>query len=156
MPFQLPDGRTLALDTPFTWDEVQYPANWLRLSSPEEKAALGIQELPEAPVFDQRFWWGVTEGGDLIPKDHVQLVEQWTQQTRTTAGTLLQPTDWMVIREADNGVDVPSDVKLWRQAIREAAGEKVAAIEATADTAELASYVTGADYSIWPQQESAQ
>jgi hypothetical protein len=27
------------------------------------------------------------------------------QQTRTTAGTLLaQPTDWVIIREADNGI----------------------------------------------------
>lgn len=139
------DGKPLALDVPFTHNGIQYPANWLRLASPEEREAIGITEEPDPEPYDQRFYWGPG-----LPKDHAQLIEQWITQTRTTAGTLLQPTDWMVIREADNGVDVPSDVKTRRQAIRDAAGEKVAAIEATADTAELAGYVTGADYSIWP------
>ena len=34
------DGKPLALDTPFTDPAtgVQYPANWLRLATPEERA----------------------------------------------------------------------------------------------------------------------
>lgn len=151
MPFQLPDGRTLALDTPFTWADVQYPANWLRLSTPEEKAALGILELAEPPAPpDQRFYWGWDENGNAIPKDHTQLVEQWSAQTRTTAGTLLAPTDWMVIREADNGSPVPDAWRTWREAVRQAAGEKVTAVSATESTSELADYITGSDYPAWP------
>lgn len=144
------DGKPLALDVPFTHNGIQYPANWLRLASPEEREAIGITEEPDPEPYDQRFYWGPG-----LPKDHAQLVEQWIGQIRTTAGTLLQPTDWMVIREADNGVDVPGDIKLWRQAIRQAAGEKIAAIEATADTAELAAYVTGPNYSVWPVDPAA-
>jgi hypothetical protein len=143
--FKLADGRTLAPDTAFTWDQISYPANWLRLSTAEEKEAIGITEVPDPEPYDQRFYWGPD-----LPKDHAQLVEQWTQQTRTTAGTLLVPSDWMVIREADNGTAMDADTKALRQEIREATGVKVAAIEATADTDELAAYITGPDYSVWP------
>jgi hypothetical protein len=124
---------------------VSYPANWLRLASPEERAAIGITEVPDPAPYDQRFYWG----SDL-PKDHTQLVEQWTQQTRTTANTLLQPTDWIIIREADNGAAADPLIKTWRQDIRLATGTKIDAIEATADTPELAAYITGADYPVWP------
>jgi hypothetical protein len=143
--FKLADGRPLAIDTPFTWDQVSYPANWLRLASPEEREAIGITEEPDPAPYDQRFYWGPD-----LPKDHTQLVEQWTQQTRTTAGTLLVPTDWMVIREADNGTVMDADTKALREDIRLATGTKVTAIEATADTAELAAYITSSDYSQWP------
>ena len=151
------DGKPLSPDVAFTDPAtgVQYPANFLRLSTLEEKEAIGITEVPDPPTWDQRFYWGYTEDGELIPKDHTQLVEQWVAQTRTTAGTLLAPTDWMVIREADNGVLVPDEVKARRQDIRLASGEKNAAIEATTDTAELAAYITGTEYPVWPSDSPA-
>jgi len=145
------DDQPLAVDTPFkTPDGTQYPANWLRLSTLEEKEAIGITEVPDPTPYDQRFYWGYDAEGHLIPKDHAQLVEQWTAATRTTAGTLLTPTDWTVIREADNGVAMDPAIKAWREEIRLAAGTKNTAIAATADTDALAAYITGADYSIWP------
>jgi len=139
------DGRPLSPDVPFEHDGISYPANWLRLASPKERAAIGITEQPDPVPVDQRFYWGPE-----LPKDHAQLVEQWTQQTRTTAGTLLVPSDWLVIREQDNGTAVPTEWKDWRQAIRLATGDKVAAIEATTTTDELAAYITGAEYPVWP------
>ena len=149
------NGKPLSPDVAFTTGGIQYPANFLRLSSPEERAAIGITEQADPPVWDQRFAWGYSEDGQLIWKDHAQLVEQWVAQTRTTAGTLLAPTDWMVIREADNGVLVPDEVKARRQDIRLASGEKNAAIEATTDTAELAAYITGTEYPVWPSDSPA-
>ena len=149
------NGKPLSPDVAFTTGGIQYPANFLRLSSPEERAAIGITEQADPPVWDQRFAWGYSEDGQLIWKDHAQLMEQWVAQTRTTAGTLLVPTDWMVIREADNGVLVPDEVKARRQDIRLASGEKNAAIEATTDTAELAAYITGTEYPVWPSDSPA-
>jgi hypothetical protein len=140
------DGQPLAVDTPFkTPDGTQYPANWLRLSTAEEKTAIGITEVPDPTPYDQRFYWGPG-----LPKDHGQLVEQWTAATRTTAGTLLQPSDWMVIREMDNGTAMDPAIKTWREDIRLATGAKVTAIADTADTDALAAYITGADYPAWP------
>lgn len=139
------DGKPLSPDVAFTHAGIQYPANWLRLSSPQERKAIGITEVPDPPSYDQRFYWGPD-----LPKDHGQLVEQWVAQTRTTANTLLQPTDWIIIREADNGKPADPALKQWRQDIRVATGVKVTAITQTTDTAALAAYITGADYPVWP------
>jgi len=144
------DGQPLAPDVPFKHAGIQYPANWLRLSSQKERLAIGITEVPDPQPYDQRFYWGYDDKGKLIPKDHTQLVEQWTQQTRTTANTLLSPTDWIIIREADNGKPADPALKTWREDIRLATGVKVTAIRDTADTEELAAYITGADYPVWP------
>lgn len=154
MPY-VAHGRTLPLDTPFELDGVRYPANWLRLSTQADRNAAGITWEPDPEPYDQRFYWGYDADGQLIPKDHAQLVEQWTQQTRTTANTLLQPTDWIIIREADNGKAADPLIKVWRQDVRFAAGDKITAIGATLDTPELAAYVTGADYATWPSDPYA-
>jgi len=145
------DGKPLSPDVAFTHDGIQYPANWLRLSTPEEREAIGITEVPDPTPYDQRFYWGYDADGNLLPKDHAQLVEQWCDQTRTTAGTLLQPTDWIIIREADNGKPADPLLKTWREDIRIATGVKNATIAATPDTASLAEYITGAEYPVWPR-----
>jgi hypothetical protein len=144
------DGQPLAPDVPFKHAGIQYPANWLRLSSQKERLAIGITEVPDPQPYDQRFYWGYDDKGKLIPKDHTQLVEQWTQQTRTTANTLLSPTDWIIIREADNGKVADPVLKTWREEIRLAAGSKIYEIGQTTDTEALAAYITGADYPAWP------
>ncbi len=145
MPYALPDGRTLPMDTPWTYEGIQYPANWLRLSTQLDRDRLGIVWEPDPEPYDQRFYWGPG-----LPKDHGQLVEQWVQQTRTTANTLLAPTDWIIIREADNGKVADPVLKTWREEIRLAAGSKKYEIEHTADTDALAAYITGANYPAWP------
>lgn len=55
------NGRTLNPDEGFQHDGTSYPQNWLRLTSLEEKQAIGITEEPDvvAPWYDQRFYWGV-------------------------------------------------------------------------------------------------
>jgi hypothetical protein len=50
----------LPLDRPFSHNGINYPANWLRLATSQQKAAIGITEVadePETP-YDQRFYWG--------------------------------------------------------------------------------------------------
>lgn len=150
------DGKPLSPDVAFTHDGVQYPANWLRLATPEERAAIGITEEPDPAAYDQRFYWGYDADGTLLPKDHAQLVEQWTNQTRLTANTLLTPTDWIIIREADNGVAADPAIKAWREAVRLAAGSKNYEIAETTNTDELATYITSADYSVWPEENAVE
>ena len=52
------DGKPLAVDVPFTYGDIHYPANWLRLSTADEKTAIGITEVADDPVYDSRFYWG--------------------------------------------------------------------------------------------------
>lgn len=53
------NNKPLALDAAFiTEDGTQYPSNWLRLASPDERAAIGITEVDdEDTAFDDRFYW---------------------------------------------------------------------------------------------------
>ena len=147
------NGNPLPLDTPFTTaDGTQYPPNWLRLSTPEERAAIGITEEPDPIPYDQRFYWGYNQDGNLIPKDHSELVKYWVSQTKQTAGTLLSPTDWMIVRQTETGAETPAEVLLHRFQIRELSNGKELQIKATTTTEELAAYITGPDYPVWTNQ----
>lgn len=142
------NGKPLALDVPFeTPNGTQYPANWLRLASPEDRKDIGITEVPDppSPWYDQRFYWGPG-----LPKDHDQLVTQWVDQTRYTANTLLIPTDWMITRLVDNGKLVDPDVKTWREDIRDSSRLKILTIKTTKTTEELATFITSPEYHTWP------
>ena len=146
------DGKPLSPDRAFaTADGTQYPANWLRLSSPEERAAIGITEQSDAPTYDQRFYWGYDNDGNLIPKDHVALVDQWVAQVKTTAGTLLTPTDWYIVRAGETGLAAPQEVLDYRSVVRDLSNDKETFLRSTASTEELASYVTSQEFSSWEE-----
>ena len=52
--------QIIPLDTPFEINGTSYPANWLRLTSIEEKNAVGIVEVADITTsYDDRFYWGV-------------------------------------------------------------------------------------------------
>ena len=138
------NGQPLSPDVAFTHDGVQYPANWLRLASPEERAAIGITEVPDEPTYDQRFYWGPN-----IPKDHAQLVEQWVGQIKATAGSLLSQSDWYITRASETGLQAPQSVLDRRADIRALSNSKEAFLEATTTTDELAAYVTGPEFNVW-------
>ena len=138
------NGQPLSPDVAFTHDGIQYPANWLRLASPEERAAIGITEVPDEPTYDQRFYWGPN-----LPKDHAQLVEQWVKQTKATAGSLLSQSDWYITRASETGLQAPQSVLNRRADIRALSNSKEALLEATTTTDELAAYVTGTEFNVW-------
>ena len=56
MRFSLPDGQVVRIDQPFDMGGIQYPSNWLRLMTPNERLAFGAVELPEPPVVDGRYY----------------------------------------------------------------------------------------------------
>ena len=146
------DGKTLVYDRPFSHDGINYPANWLRLTTLAEKEAIGITEVPDTPqpAYDQRFYWGPG-----LPKDLDDLKSLWIKKTKETANTLLKPSDWYAIRKADTNEAIPAAWSDWRQSIRVAAEAKITMIELQTDVDSLAGYTTtstGAesDYSFWP------
>jgi hypothetical protein len=57
MPFKIGD-KVIPLDTPFTHNEIQFPNNWIRLATEEEKSAIGLVWEEDADMnFDNRFYW---------------------------------------------------------------------------------------------------
>jgi hypothetical protein len=131
------NDTVIPLDTPFTIDGTSYPANWLRLTSLEEKNAVGITEVPDVTeTYDSRFYWGVDN-----PKDLTDLKKNWTAQVKDTANKLLAQTDWMVIRKAERNVDIPSETTTYRQAVIAECTRLVTGIEASADVPALIAMV---------------
>lgn len=132
------NGNPLSLDRAFTTpDGTQYPANWLRLATPQEREAIGITEAPEPPVYDQRYFWGYDTDGNLIPKDLTQLKEQHIRQTKETANTLLAPTDWYIVRKFERNIDIPAGITTYRSEVILVSEERESLIEAVTSVEEL-------------------
>ena len=160
MPYKLGD-RTLALDVPWEHNDIQYPANWLRLSSDQDRAELGIVWENPPAAWNQKFYWGYDTDGNLIPKTYTDLKTLWIANTKDTANKLLQSSDWRVIKAKERGSTMNADWKTWRQTIRTECGTMVTAIEATADVGDMAphadfgrvqalqEYIEGGTYNVW-------
>ena len=141
------NNNPLPLDTPFTVNGVQYPANWLRLTSAEEKAAIGITEVADAVREDDRFYWN---GVKTNPRPLETLKEQFSAQVKDTANKMLAPTDWMIIRKAERNVNVPEDIATYRAAIVSACTSNETAIDDAEDVEALQAVVYALS---WPTLE---
>lgn len=140
------NGKPLAVDVPFTYGDVHYPANWLRLSSAQEKKDLGITEVTDAPTYDSRFYNGDGSAKALDDtKETIDGVEYTTQgvksvlkaQEKATAGSLLAKYDWYVVRKAETSKAIPTAIKTYRTAVRTACTTRETEIDACSDTAAL-------------------
>jgi hypothetical protein len=127
-------------------DGIQHPSNWM-VWDDATKAAKGLVWEDDAASFDGRFYHSagvakalddvnaVDEDGNAIMEDGEQVVTLGLKSesialVKAQAGGLLAPTDWMVVRSAENGTDIPADVLAYRAAVRAASGTIEAAITA--------------------------
>ena len=149
------NGKPLAVDIPFTYGDIHYPANWLRLSTAQEKKDLGITEVADNPVYDSRFYNSdgsaktlddvnaTDDNGDLLKDENGNQVvilgvkSILKAQEKVTAGTLLAPYDWYVIRKYEASKAIPTAIKTYRTAVRTACLTRETEIDNCADTAAL-------------------
>ena len=154
MAFKL-NGNPLAVDVAFSHNEIQYPANWLRLSTAQEKKDLGITEVTDDPVYDGRFYNGdgsakalddvnaTDEEGNLLKDENgdqviiLGLKSVLKAQEKITAGTLLARYDWYVVRKTEKGTAIPTAITTYRDAVRTACDTREKEIDACSDTAAL-------------------
>jgi len=128
-------------------------------SNPNHAFAIeqGALEVVEGEQKDQRFYWVTFDsyqvGNGVVTRTYVNtpkalddvtetpegtsepvttkgLKSQWIAQGKQAANSLLASTDWMVIRKAERGVDIPADVVAARAAIIADCTAKEAAITA--------------------------
>ena len=165
------NGQPLAIDTPFTdINGTQYPANWLRFATTEEKSVVGITEVAdEDNSFDNRFYWskdlpkalndreesdeagnplyvqvlGEVDGQPAMVDTTERLVTKglksnFISQIKNTAGSILAQTDWYITRKAEIGTEVPSEIAIYRAAVRVKADELEIAINNVTTVEELA------------------
>ncbi len=143
MAFKL-DGKTLPVDVPFTSNGMNYPANWLRLTTLDEKKAIGITEVADAPTYDQRFYWGVDN-----PKDLTQLKNLWLNTQKEQASSLLSKYDWYVWRKADTGAEIPTNINTYRNQVREVCNGREKQVLSCNNVDTLKAYVDG-EFTPWP------
>ena len=186
------NGRTIRTGKAWTDDNgVQHPANW-HIWSPSDKAAAGLTEVtPETPPDSRLYTWGyqadgvtisktaknlndvnsVDENGDpVLDDDGNQVINRgvkWNlkQAVKEQQGSLLAHTDWAVVRKADKGTAIPSNIQTYRDAIRTKATEMETAIDNAANTDAVAAlfvtYTANEDGSVtksgilydWPELE---
>ena len=158
------DGRRLNYDAPFTVGNITYPANWLRLSTLEQRKALGIIERPDMiePYYDQRFFWAVDNPkaledtavldseGNETGSTQTGLKTLWVKTQKDTAANLLLLTDWYITRKSETGQAVPDEITSMRSAIRAACEQREGEINDCTTTAELAALIREGRLTDWP------
>ena len=141
-------------------DGTLQPKNWQVWSADEKKAA-GISEIVMHPFPDQRLYWSShnddgsvastakpltdvnevdKDGKAILDSDGNQIVtlgvkSNLKNEVKSQQASLLAQTDWAIVRKADKGTAVPSNIQTWRDAIRTKATEMETAIDNAADTA---------------------
>ena len=107
----------------------QYPSNWLSLTTNEEKKAVGLVWEDDPAPYDRRFFISATtpKAIDDVTDDNGVVIEglktAWKKKTKAMAKSLLEPTDWYVVRKAeDSTTTIPTNVATYRAAVRTASG----------------------------------
>ena len=146
-------AKTIRVGKPFSLDGREFNDKWHERMSVDDKAALGITEVVYGPRADEQYYWvseqpvAMLEGVPTItytatPKDLDGLKAQEIAKAKAQANSELAQTDWMVIRKAERGVEIPGDVAADRAAVVAECAEKEAAIASATTVEELIEALT--------------
>lgn len=127
-------------------NSILHPPNW-DIWSTENKTAAGITEIVQESPPDSRFYiWSYNADG-TINKTPKALDDSGEGETlvlglksnlkldvNSQQGSLLDQTDWYIIRKADKGTAIPSNIQTWRDAIRTKGDAMKSSIDGAADT----------------------
>ena len=173
MAFKL-DGKTLPVDVAFTSKGINYPANWLRLTTLAEKKGIGITEVTDEATYDQRFYWSASKAkaledvnaknkdGKLLKDENGDQVidkglkTEWIAIQKQTASSLLTPYDWYVIRKLEETTEIPATISKYRDDVRSACAEREKKIKAATDVTALIALIdttfNSNDDTKWPTE----
>ncbi len=122
-----------------------YSANWLAKSTAAERAAVptgGIVWEQTSNGWDQGFYTGhgVPKRLDDETVDgvkHTGLKTKYVQQQKDIARSLIEPTDWMAVRQYEGGTAMPSSIKTYRANVRTQCGLREATLNACSTVEKL-------------------
>ena len=146
MFYSTTDGQYINEGQAFTIGDVQYPNNWLNLSTPEEKLAIGLEEViaTNSPASDVYYWVSSTLDKATLtytntPKDLDQVKTTSVSQINATAYSLLFPSDWMVVKAAETSNPINPDWNTYRANVRATADQNRTAVTVAVDVDAIAS-----------------
>jgi len=115
------NGKTLRIGRAFTHAEVQYPSNWLQLSTEADRNALGITWEDDPVRADDRFYWD----GDINNPKALEDKEEVDENGNPLYVKVLDNTD------PDNPVMVDTDERLVTKGLK---SNMIAQVKHTAGT----------------------
>ena len=104
MPYTTTEGRALPLDKAFSHNNISFPANWLRVSTPADKEAQGIS-------------WVTTEEPPVVRAPLEREKSDGIARAKDTAGKMLAQSDWMVVASVERSRVVAEDWAEYRAAV---------------------------------------
>ena len=158
MWYSTTDGQYIQEGTQFTIGGITYPSNWLNLSTPEQKSAIGLEEViaTNSPANDQYYWVSTELNGPSLtyintPKNLTDVKSNALSQVNNTAYTILQPSDWMVVKATETSTPINPDWNAYRASVRATADQTRTAVTAAQDVDAVAT-IMGAI--AWPKSPS--
>ena len=159
MFYSTTNGQYIQEGTQFTIDGVEYPSNWLNLSTPEEKAEIGLEEViaTNSPASDV-YYWVSTELNEAsltyinTPKDLDTVKSNAVSQINQTAYSILLPSDWMVVKSVETNTPMSTDWNTWRQSIRTTADTARTAVATATDVEAVQTIMSSITWSPDPNQ----
>ena len=159
MFYSTTNGQYIQEGTQFTIDGVEYPSNWLNLSTPEEKAEIGLEEViaTNSPASDV-YYWVSTELNEAsltyinTPKDLDAVKLNAVSQINQNAYSLLLPSDWMVVKSVETNTPMSTDWNTWRQSIRTTADTARTEVTAATDVEAVQTIMSNITWSPDPNQ----
>jgi hypothetical protein len=154
---------------PFEWDGNFYPANWCNVSTPEEKASIGMVDVVYGAQANDQYYW-VSEDAPVYnsetnqvdinftntPKDLTGVKTSSIQQVNSTAYSILLPTDWMVVKAVETSTTVPADWNTWRESIRTTAATATTSIDSAVDVDAVETVMQNLVWPLDPDQVAAE
>ena len=149
----------------FSWDGIDYPPNWVNLSSPEEKAAIGMVDVVYGQSANDQYYWvqqndpvynAQTNQVDIsftnTPKDLTSVKTNALNTINDTAYSILQPSDWMVVKGIETSTPVNADWNTWRASIRAIADATRTAVTGAADVDAVQTIMSSINWAKSPAQ----
>lgn len=118
------NGSPFNPSKPFTGpDGTQYPANWYKTATPEQRAALNIVEYVRQTPPDQTMYW-VTEHDDgsytATPKELESVKQVFLNKYESMANSIIQQTDTMITEAKEINYPIALNLGNGRKDVREA------------------------------------
>jgi hypothetical protein len=163
MWYSTTDGQYIYEGNQFTIGGIEYPANWLNLSTSEEKSAIGLEEViaTNSPANDQYYWVSTELNGASLtyvntPKDLTTVKSNSLNQVNNIAYSLLFPSDWMVVKSVETSTPINPDWNTWRASIRATADSTRTAITAAQDVDAVATIMGNIQWAKSPSTLAAE
>ena len=172
------NGSPITEGSDITLNGFTYPYSWLEGTSPSVRASLGIEATGDVN-YDTKYYWGIDNPKILEDREEVDednnpaYVKEYDVETTTmvdtsvslvtkglkttctaeikfTTNNLLKPTDYYIIRNEVESLEIPESVSTYRAAVVAEQNRVVPAIAATTTVAGLIEVMSSI---VWPEAE---